>query len=105
MGVRRDKGVALVRYLTGSTGIPLLSWDGEGIAAPAPYEISVTTNRKLANWHELMRDLPADKPHMAIRYDNLLPNVSYAWVGMTLGGFAPLLQAHYNTIADRIKGE
>lgn len=105
MGVRRDKGAALTRYLTGSTGIPTLSWDNGVILAPSPYRIEVTTNRKLETWHELMRRLPADKPHMAIRYDNVLPDVSYAWVGMTLGGIAPLLQAHYETIADRIKGE
>lgn len=105
MGVRRDKGVALVRYITATTGIPLLSWQWESIAAPAPYEIAVTTNRKLENWHECIRELDPDRPHMAIRYDNGLPDVSHAWVAMTLGGFAPLLGAHYNTIADRIKGE
>lgn len=105
MGVRRDKGAALVRYLTGSTGIPLLSWEWDRIAAPRPYEISVTTNRKLENWHALIRDLPLDQPCMAIRYDNSLPDVSHAWVAMNLSGFVPLLESHYNTIADRIKGE
>lgn len=107
MGVRRDKGKAITRYLTGSTGIPFLLWDGiqNAIEAPAPYKIDVTTSRSLENWHNLIRSIEGDKPVMAIRYDNTLPDVSHAWVAMKLGGFVPLLTAHYNTMQDRIKGE
>lgn len=107
MGVRRDKGRALTRYLTGTTGIPLLHWDGiHGcIDAPPPYKIDVTTSRSLSNWHDLIRELNVDAPHMVIRYDNSLPDVSHAWVAMKLSGFVPLLTAHYNTVQDRIKGE
>jgi hypothetical protein len=107
MGVRTDKGLALARYLTGSTGIPFMSWDGahSRIAAPSPYVIDVTTSKKLENWHNLLRAIDGPNPVMAIRYDNGLPDVSHAWVGMKLMAFAPLLTAHYNSISDRIKGE
>ena len=106
MGVRRDKGRALTRYLTGSTGIPFLTWNGlqNEIDAPPPYHIDITTSRNLGNWHELIRGI-GDGPSMAIRYDNALPDVSHAWVAMKLSGFVPLLTAHYNTLQDRIEGE
>lgn len=105
MGVRRDKGKALNRYLTGTTGIPMLMWDGSGIQAPSPYKIDVTTSRSLDNWHRLIREITDDKPHMVIRYDNTLPDVSHAWVAMKLSGFVPLLTTHYESMQDRIKGE
>lgn len=105
MGVRRDKGNALARYLTGTTGIPFIRWEGTTLEAPSPYLIDVTTSRSLENWHNLIRNMGETKPHMAIRYDNTLPDVSQAWVAMKLNGFTPLLTAHYESIQDRIKGE
>ena len=106
MGVRRDKGRALTRYLTGATGIPFLHWNGihSQIDAPYPYVIDVTTSRALANWHDQIREL-GDLTHMAIRYDNSLPDVSHAWVAMKLSGFVPLMTAHYQTMQDRVEGE
>lgn len=107
MGVRSDKGKALTRYLTGATGIPFLAWNHahSQIDAPYPYTFTVTTSRKLENWHDLIRGLDGPMPRAIIRYDNALPDVSHAWVGMKLSGFVPLLTAHYNTIADRIEKE
>lgn len=105
MGVRRDRGLALARYLTGSTGIPFIRWDGMGLDAPAPYSFGVTTSRKLQVWHDRIWELPVDKPHCVIRYDSAMPDVSHAWVAMKLGGVAPLLGLHYDSISDRIKGE
>lgn len=107
MGARRDKGRALTRYMTGSTGIPFLTWDGthSKIDAPSPYRIDVTTSRSLENWHDLIRGISGDAPSMAIRYDHSLSDVSEAWVAMRLSGFVPLLTAHYQTISDRIEGE
>lgn len=96
MGRRTEKGNALTRYLTGRTGIPFLKWDGvnSSIDAPAPYEIDVTTSRKLQNWHDLLRqEVPG--VHIVIRYDNGMDSIEQAWVGMPLKDFAPLLQAHY----------
>lgn len=98
MGVRRDKGLALTRYLTGVTGIPFLKWDGivSSIDAPAPYDIDVVTSRKLQNWHDKLREeIPG--VHIVIRYDNGMPSLEQAWVGMRLRDFAPLLQAHYES--------
>lgn len=104
MGVRRDKGLALARYLTGTTGIPFLSWDGNDsrVDAPAPYSFDVTTSRKLQHWTD---NIVMDAPdlHFSIRYDNALPSVDKAWIATTLDRFVPLLQAHYDTITDRIK--
>lgn len=105
MGVRRDKGNALARYIVGSTGIPFIRWEGVSLHAPSPYLFDVTTSRSLDNWHRIIREIDDDKPRMVIRYDNTLPDVSHAWVGMKLNGFLPLLTAHYESIQDRIKGE
>jgi hypothetical protein len=105
MGVRETKGRALARYILGTTGVPFIRWESNGIQAPAPYGINITTSRALQNWHDTIRELPVDKPHMAIRYDNSLPDVSHAWVAMKLGAFTPLMEAHYNTIRDRIEKE
>lgn len=107
MGVKKDKGTALTRYLTGTTGIPFLCWNHHfsQIDAPYPYTINVSTSRKLENWYSVIRAIEGDMPRMVIRYDNSLPDVSHAWVGMKLSGFTPLLTAHYNSISDRMKGE
>ena len=70
MGGRRDKGLSVTRYLTGQTGIAGLTWDGVRgqILAPPPYQIDLTTSRKLQNWHDLLgAELPTT--HIAIRYD------------------------------------
>lgn len=100
MGARTTKGAALTRYLTGHTGIPLLTWDGQHgrIDAPYPYQIDVTTSRKLQTWHDLLREeLPAGIG-INIRYDNGMPSIDQAWVGMQLRSFVPLLTAHYESI-------
>jgi len=96
MGGRTDKGRAVTNYLTGSTGIPSLLWDGNrgSIDAPRPYVISVTTARKLQEFHDLIRE-EHKGTHIAIRYDRGMDSVADAWVGMTLHNFAPLLQTHY----------
>lgn len=106
MGVRRDKGLAIARYLTGASGVPFLSWDGADsrIAAPAPYSFDVTTSRKLQHWTDnILMDAPG--LHFSIRYDGTLPSVDKAWIATTLDRFAPLLQAHYETISDRMNKE
>ena len=98
MADRANKGRAVTRYLTGSTGMPSLLWDGirGSIEAPHPYSIDVTTSRKLQNWHDLLRE-EHKGIRIAIRYDRNMDSVAQAWVGMTLQDFAPLLQAHYET--------
>lgn len=98
MGVRRDKGKAVARYLTGRTGIPSLHWAGvdNSIDAPAPYVIDLTTSRKLQNWHDSIRE-EGQGIRIAIRYDGSMDSVEQAWVGISLRDFAPLLQAHYES--------
>lgn len=105
MGVRTDKGKALTRYLTGHTGIPMLTWDGlqSRIDAPPPYLIDVTTSRKLENWHALLREQLPGGLSIAIRYDNGMPSLDQAWVGMQLRSFLPLLTAHYESIRPRVQ--
>lgn len=78
----------------------MLAWDhaAGGIDAPAPYQIRVVTARTLEDWHESIRSLPDDVPHLTIRYDYSLGSVDAAWVGMRLSGFAPLLTAHYEAL-------
>ena len=95
--------MALTRYLTGQTGIPMLAWDGlqSCITAPHPYVIDVTTSRKLQTWHDHIRS-EASGTHIAIRYDRNMDSVSQAWVGMQLHDFVPLLTAHYETMRERI---
>jgi len=107
MGTRRDKGIALTRYLTGATGIPGLHWAGttNEIDAPAPYLIDVTTARKLQEWHDAIRYSNPDKPHMLIRYDKSMDSPADAWVAMTLHNFIPLLVSHYETLRERVEGE
>lgn len=105
MGVRADKSKAVVRYLTGHTGIPLLGWNGTGrLESPAPYVIDLTTSRKLENWHNLLR-VESKPVTVAIRYDNDLPSIDQAWVGMQMTSFIPLITAHYESISDRIEKE
>lgn len=100
MGERTNKGRALSRYLTGHTGIPFLTWNGlqSSIDAPYPYIIEVTTSRKLQHWTDHIKAMPEDRIGMSIRYDNDLPSVEQAWVGMQLRSFSALLECHYNTI-------
>lgn len=105
MGARTTKGQGLTRYLTGHTGIPLLKWDGTHgrIDAPPPYHIDVTTSRKLQGWHDLIREGLPGGLSIAIRYDNGMPSLDQAWVGMQLRSFVPLLTAHYQSIQDRVQ--
>lgn len=98
MGVRQDKGRALARYLTAASGIPGMSWSSDGIEAPYPYQVEVTTSRKLDNWHEQLRAEPTGRLRLCIRYDNALPDVSAAWVGMSLEDACILLSSHYESI-------
>jgi hypothetical protein len=105
VGGRNTKGMAVGRYLTGCTGIPMLSWDlsTARITAPPPYAIDVTTSRKLQNWYDLIRaDTDAHTVHAVVRYDMSFDSVEQAWVGMNMRTFSKLLTAHYESIRPRI---
>lgn len=93
MAARRDKGLAVARYLTAATGIVGFRWNGQNIDSPAPYVVHLTTSRKLQNWTDALTD--SDTLGFAIRYDYSLPELAEAWVGMKLETFAMLLQAYH----------
>ena len=105
MGERTTKGNAVTRYLTGRTGIPMLTWNGQHsrIQAPPPYSFDVVTARKLQWWHDAIRDCTNDGIQAVIRYDNSIPTLDEAWVGMHLSTFSTLLTTHYDANRDRVE--
>lgn len=98
---RSDKGKALVRYITGHTGIPMLHFDGRdnSIAAPNPYSIKVITD---THWWRFSEQVRAANDQsgipFVIRYDGYIQGVDNAIVGTNLRSFAQLLEAYENTI-------
>lgn len=98
---RRDKGRAVARYLTASTGIPLLTFDGatNRIDGPPPYRFRLVTDA--ANWRVFQAVRETNDP--VIRYDKFVEDVSSAYVVMKLSTFATLLGTHYNSIQDRVQ--
>lgn len=83
----------------------MLSWNGHTIDAPYPYEFDVTTSRSLENWYTELRKEPTDRLRFCIRYDNSLPSLEQAWVGMHLSTFTTLLTSHFDTIRTRFDKE
>jgi hypothetical protein len=100
---KTSKGASVSRFLTGTTGIPLLTWDyGQSeISAPPPYHIKVTTDAASWRFWKIVADLPQGISFV-VRYDKYIHGVEDAVVGIRLSALAPLLEAHYNTISDRI---
>ncbi len=98
MGQRRDKSLAVARYIVSASGIPGIRWDGTGqLEAPWPYSINLTTSKKLENWHNLLRREPeTGKINISIRYDHGLPDVAHAWAALPLRDLATLMQSHYD---------
>ena len=104
MGGKRDKGMALARYLVGHAGIPGLAWNHSlsQVDAPFPYIVVVETQRNLDPWHAMLRtDGPADRLKMSILYHYGMDSLDQAWVGMQLKPFTTLLTTHYDTIRHR----
>lgn len=102
MGNRSDKMHALKRYLVGTTGIPSISLENMGITGPFPYRFTVTTSRKLQNWHDNINgNCEPKRLNIHIRYDRSLDSVADAWVGMRLEEFVQLLQSHEETLKER----
>lgn len=102
MGRRSDKGRAIARYLTGRTGVPFIRWENNGIAAPYPYVIHAITDMKIERFREALNK-PTQGLNIVVRYDGLINDLNDAWVGMRLDDFVVLMQAHYESIQDRIK--
>lgn len=105
VGVRRDKGMAVARYILGTTGIPGISWASGSIQSPPPYAIDLLTGRKLQWWHDRIASYD-NEPGMrfAVRYDNGMGPITSAWVGMNITAFTELLAAHHQS-TDRGTGK
>lgn len=104
MGVRRDKGQSIARFITVATGIPGVRWAGNSMLdMPYPYQAHVTTARKLQSWHDaIAATSQSDRPvAIAIRYDNGMPDVAHAWAAMPLSTACLLIGHHYETIRER----
>lgn len=100
MGRRRDKALAVTRYLTGTTGIPFIRWDGVRIEAPSPYGIEIVTD---AVWDRFGSKVRATSEQVGIpfviRYDGYVDGVENAIVGTNLKAFAQLLH-NYHQMGD-----
>lgn len=94
---RNDKGKAVARFLTASTGIPLLRYDylNNIIEAPKPYDISLTTSGEWWRFGEHVR-ATHDKTGIpfVVRYDKYIDGVDNAVVGCTLHTFTQLLEQY-----------
>lgn len=102
MSRRRDKMLAITRYLTGRTGIPGLAYHGPEatLIAPWPYEIRISTDRSLGRLSErikALQDVDEKKIPVVIRYDGDLDTPPNAWAVMRLETFCRLAKLHYDT--------
>lgn len=100
MGRRRDKALAVTRYLTGTTGIPFIRWDGVRIESPSPYLIELTTD---SVWDRFGSKVRATNEQLGIpfviRYDGYVDGVENAIVGTNLKAFTQLLH-NYHQMGD-----
>jgi hypothetical protein len=94
---RKDKGNAVSRFLTASTGIPLLRYNylHNNVEAPKPYTINLTTSGEWWRFGEHIRDI-RDEPGIpfVVRYDKHIDGVDNAIVGCTLHTFTQLLEQY-----------
>lgn len=103
---RQDKCRAVTRYLATRTGIPSLFFASQGntIEAPPPYKFVVSTDAAWWRMGTYLRSLPEDSIGVVVRYDKLIEGgIDNAVVAMRLSAFVQLLEAHYNTIQDRVE--
>lgn len=100
MSRRKDRINKVVRYLTGHTGIPGLSWTGPQslLTAPFPYSFDMSTEHSLWRVAQKVR-ATADRRGIpcVIRFDMDTPNVPDAWVVLRLETYCELLALHYKT--------
>lgn len=98
MGTRRDKGLAVARYLTGASGIPGIRWTGhKALEAPYPYRLSLTTSGVTAHWTGDIAAIDPSGIGGAVKYGLGMPDIPSAYVGMRLDHFCSLIGLHYET--------
>ena len=93
MGRRRDKALAVSRYITATTGIPFIRWNGTSIDAPDPYRIELITDAMWWRFGEKLREATDTVGiPVVIRYDGYVDGVENAIVGTTLKAFTELMK-------------
>lgn len=94
---RAEKVRAIVRYLTGHTGItPIREIAHQNrLDVPRPYAVIVTTDGSLQRFWAAGYELGRDGISVAIRFDNRLQQVDDSMVLMRLDTFVKLLTAYH----------
>lgn len=98
MGTRKDRGEAVARYLTRSTGIPFIEWRSNKLDAPAPYYFPFTNGRTKDPW---MLSLPSNPERFtaAIKMDSNTDGAANAMALLRLSQFAELLKMHGDALS------
>ena len=92
VGKRRDKGLAVARYLTGETGIPLISWTTDGLDCPHPFKFKLLTEATNWKYWQAANALdPKDDMSVIIRYDGYMESIDDALVTMKIQTFTRLI--------------
>ena len=107
MGARADKGKRVTKYLGAASGFPFFQYEGATarILSPAPYNFKIVTANSNDLLWKTVKALPETGINGIVRYDAYIESVDKAVMCIPLASFAPLLEAHYLSIQDRIKGE
>jgi hypothetical protein len=96
VGIRRDRGLAVARYVVGASGIPGVRWTGQiPLDAPYPYQLGLTTSRVHVHWTDAIAELDPKRVGGIIKYDGSIPDIPSAMVGMRLDHFCSLIGMHY----------
>lgn len=91
MGRRRDKGMAVARYLTGETGIPFIRWDYGGLHAPHPLRLDLQTEATNWKYWKAVHALGTEDISAVIRYDAYIESIPDAVVTTKLATFTRML--------------
>ena len=104
---RKDKILAVRRYITAYSGIPVITWDGVGNAleAPYPYGFIVSTDRSNNRFIQIGRGLNQNTMSSVVRYDADIDHVGQALVLTHLQQYASLLKTHYEVHQRPTEGE
>ena len=99
--------MAIRRYLTAYSGIPLIYWNGieNRLECPYPYGFIASTDGSNNRFAQIGRNLDADLLDSVIRYDKAIDNIEQALVMTNLSTHAQLLAAHYQINQRPLEGE
>ena len=106
MGARRDRGLAISRYISSETGIPFMGFENRAnvITSPRPYLFQLVTDRANEALPRAMKELPRTGVPIAVRHNLFVSDsITDAWFVMRGSDFMPLLKMHYEANADRVR--